>query len=138
MNLQEYLNQNNVVGLKRKVAISKRLVNPDTGELYEFEIRALSPKEHENARKMATTMPKRKSERVQFDNTIFYDQVILAGCIEPNFKDANSIAELNCVSPEDYLHKVLLPGEIVNLSDEIVKFSGFDEDVEELVEEAKN
>lgn len=138
MNLQEFLNKNNVAGIEKSVSISKRLTDPDTGELFKFKIRALSSKEHENARNMATRMPKRKNESVQVDNTIYYSQIILAGCIEPNFKDAQSIAALNCVSPEEYINRVLLPGEIVDLSNAIVRLSGFDEDMSDLVEEAKN
>ena len=138
MNLQEFLNKNNVAGIEKTVTISKRLTDPDTGELFKFKIRALSSKEHEHARNMATRMPKNKNERVQVDNTIYCSQIILAGCIEPNFKDAQSIAELNCVSPEEYINRVLLPGEINDLSNEIDRLSGFGEDMSELVEEAKN
>ena len=138
MNLQEFLNKSNVAGIEKSVTISKRLTDPDTGELFKFKIRALSSKEYENARNMATRMPKRKNESVQVDNVIYYTQLILAGCIEPNFKDAQSIAELNCVSPEEYINRVLLPGEIIDLSTAIVRLSGFDEDMSALVEEAKN
>ncbi len=138
MKLQEFLNTSNVREIKDKVAISQRLKDPDSGELYKFEIRALTEKEYEVARSEATTLPRKKKESARFNNAIFNEKVILAGCIYPNFKDAESIKAATCISPEDYLHKVLLPGEISDLAEAITKLSGFDVGMEELVEEAKN
>lgn len=138
MNLQEFLNRNKVDGIQGEVAISKRLANPETGELYKFKIRALTEKEYENARNEATTLPKKKKDRVKFDNALFNEKIIISACLYPNFKDAESIKEAGCIAPEDYLHKVLLPGEISDLSNAITKLSGFDEDMEELIEDAKN
>lgn len=138
MNLQEFLNKNKVDGIQDEVAISKRLTNPETGELYKFKIRALTEKEYESARNEATTLPKKKKDRVKFDNALFNEKVIISACIYPNFKDAESIREAGCIAPEEYLHKVLLPGEISDLSNAITKLSGFDEDMEDLIDEAKN
>lgn len=138
MNLQEFLNGNDVSNIQDEVVISNRLKNPETGELYKFKIRALTEKEYEAARSEAMTLPKKKKDRVKFDNSLFNEKVIIAGTIYPNFKDADSINKLGCLTPEQYLHKVLLPGEISDLSGAITKLSGFDTDAEELIEEAKN
>ena len=58
--------------------------------------------------------------------------------IEPNFKDADSIKKAGCQSPEQFLYKSLLAGEIAELAQQISALSGFDADMEEMVEEAKN
>lgn len=138
MNLQEFLNKNKVDGIQDEVAISKRLANPETGELYKFKIRALTEKEYEGARSAATTLPKKRKERTKFDTSAFNEKIIIAACIYPNFKDAESIKEAGCIAPEEYLHKVLLPGEVSDLANSITKLSGFDVDMEDLIEDAKN
>lgn len=138
MNLQEFLNKTNVTSIEEEVAISQRLKNPETGELFKFKIRPLTDKEWESARSEATTLPKKAKERSKFNNSYFNDRVVLAATIYPNFKDAESIQSLGCISPEQYLHKVLLPGEIAELSTRIVQLSGFTEDIDELIEESKN
>lgn len=138
MNLQEFLNKNNISNLKKEVTISKRLANPETGELFKFKIRALTQKEFEEARNAATTMPRNRKERVQVNNAVYYSKIIIAGCVEPNFKSAESISAVGVVTPEDYLNSVLLPGEINDLATAILDLSGFENDMDELIEEAKN
>lgn len=138
MNLQEFLNQNKVDGLQDEVVISKRLSNPETGELYKFTIRALTEKEYEGARSEATTLPRKRKDKTKFDSAIFNEKIIITACVYPNFKDADSIKAAGCIAPEEYLHKVLLPGEISDLSNAITKLSGFDEDMEDLIEVTKN
>lgn len=137
MRLQEFLNST-LANLEEEVAISKRLVDPETKELYKFKIRTLTDREYEDARTQATTLPKKKKDNVKFNNSLFNEKVILAGTIYPNFKDAESIKAVGCMTPEDYLHKVLLPGEISDLANAITKLSGFDNDMEDLIENAKN
>jgi hypothetical protein len=63
---------------------------------------------------------------------------VLNHTIEPNFKDADSIKKAGCQSPEQFLYRSLLAGEIAELAQQISALSGFDKDMEETVEEAKN
>ncbi len=138
MNLQEFLNKNNTADIKEEVVISNRLKNPETGELYKFQIRALTDREWENARNEAMTLPRKSKERGKFNQSLFNERVVISATLYPNFKDAESIQAVGCTTPEQYLHKVLLPGEIAELSAKISEISGFTEDLEELTEEAKN
>lgn len=137
MKLQDFLN-NTPASTEEEVAVSKRLVDPDTGELYKFKIRPLTDKEYENARNLATTLPKRKKDPAKFNNSLFDEKIVIDCTIYPNFKDAHSIQATGCISPEQYLHKVLLPGEVSELSNRIIALSGFDNDMDELIEDAKN
>lgn len=66
------------------------------------------------------------------------NNIVINHTVEPNFKDAESIKKMGVMTPEDYLHKVLLPGEIDDLALKIQELSGFNKDFEELVDEAKN
>lgn len=57
--------------------------------------------------------------------------------VDPNFKDAESIKSLGCQTPEQYINKVLFPGELEELVNQIRKFLGFDKDLKGLIKEAK-
>ncbi len=135
MNLQEFLNSNPVDNLIEEVAVSERLKDKE-GKIMKFKVKALTNTQFEEIRKKCMTM--KKGGKVEFDAGKFNDSIVIANTIEPNFKDAESIKKLGCITPEQYLNKVLLAGEIVELSKQIQAISGFDQDMDELVEEAKN
>lgn len=52
--------------------------------------------------------------------------------------DRFTLKKLNCSTAEQYLNKVMLAGEIERLAREIFVFSGFGQNINELIEEAKN
>lgn len=136
--LQAFLNAHPIAGLTDEVAISERFRGPD-GKVLKFKIRVLTHQEFESYRRQSLTIStQRKGRRVDLDSARFNSLVVINHTVDPNFKDASSIQQLGCTSPEEYLNRVLLPGEIVDLANAILKLSGFDEDMEELVEEAKN
>ena len=123
MNLQEFLNGNDVSNIEDEVVVSSRLKNPETGELYKFKIRALTDKEWESARRESTSIAKSRKEQVRFNQSGFNDKIVLTATIYPNFKDAESLKTVGCINPESYLHKVLLPGEIAELASKITTLS---------------
>lgn len=135
MNLQEFLNSNIVEGFEKEVCLGERFKD-ENGNCLKFKIKALSQEEFEQARKKATTIT--QNGNVIFDNMLFNNAIVINNTTEPSFKDAKSIKELSCVTPEQYLNKVLLAGEINTLSEEIVNLSGFNNDINQLVEQAKN
>lgn len=137
--LQAFLNAHPIAGLTDEVAISERFRGPD-GKVLKFKIRVLTNQEFENYRRqaMAISTDKKGRRRVDLDSAKFNALVVINHTVDPNFKDAASIQALGCQTPEEYLNKVLLPGEIVDLANAILRLSGFDEDMDELVEEAKN
>ena len=51
--------------------------------------------------------------------------IVLAGVVEPNLKDTELLAKYNAVTPAELIKKMLLPGEIEDLSREIEKLSGY-------------
>ncbi|WP_029502493.1 phage tail assembly chaperone [Lachnoclostridium phytofermentans] len=50
---------------------------------------------------------------------------VLAGTIEPNLKDNNLLEKYSAVTPAELVKKMLLPGEIEDLSRAIEKLSGY-------------
>ena len=128
--LLEFLIDNPVDDVTEEVIVSKRL------EKFPFKIKAMTGKEFSEYQKLATVIGKKK--KISFDSQKFNEQVVLNHTIEPNFKDADSIKKAGCQSPEQFLYKSLLAGEIAELAQQISALSGFDKDMEETVEEAKN
>ncbi|WP_138751800.1 phage tail assembly chaperone [Paenibacillus sinopodophylli] len=135
MSLQDFLNQNVVDGVTDEVAISDRFKDNE-GNLYKFKIKAMSGDDFNSIQKRSTTVGKRN--KVDFDSRRFNAAVIIENTIVPDFKDAESIKKLGVATPEQYLNKVLLAGEQAELSIQIQRLSGFDKDMNDLVEEAKN
>ncbi|MGK5512054.1 phage tail assembly chaperone [Brevibacillus formosus] len=132
--LQEFLNANPVDNLTEEVYISERFKDED-GNAFLFKIKAMTNKEFNDIRKRATKVKGRKAE---FDVEAFNRSIVIQHTIVPDFKNAESLQGLGCMTPDQYLEKVLLSGEIVELASQIQKLSGFDVEMEALVEEAKN
>lgn len=133
--LQEFLNANPIDDITDEVVVSKRFKDAD-GNLLKFKIKPMTNQTFDDLRKRFTRIG--KGRKVEFDAQGFNNAVVIEHTIEPNFKDADSIEKLGCSTPEEYLGKVLLAGEITTLVQKIQELSGFDVDMESLVEEAKN
>lgn len=133
--LQDFLNTNPVDDVTDEVVISERFKDNE-GKLLKFRIKAMTNRDFDDLRRRCTEI--KKGRKVEFDSQKFNLAVIVNHTLVPDFKDAASIQKLGCRTPEEYLNKVLLAGEVANLANEIQKLSGFDVDLEALVEEAKN
>lgn len=134
--LQEFLNANPVDDLTDEVIISGRFKD-ENGNFYKFKIKVMSSEELGQYRKKAMKVdPKKKT--VEVNTGQLAKDIVINHTIEPDFKDAESIKKTGCVTPEQYLDKVLLPGEIEELAEQIQRLSGFNNDINELIEEAKN
>ncbi len=129
-NLLQFLIENPIDELIAEVIISQRLAG------FKFKIKAMSGEEFSEYQKLAMKIG--GSKKVEFNTKIFNEQIIINHTIEPNFKDAESIKQAGCQTPEQFLYKSLLAGEISELSQQISELSGFDKDINEAVEEAKN
>ncbi len=132
--LQAFINENPVdQGITKEIVISERF--QDKKGLLKFTIRSLTENEMESINKAC--MRYGKKGKVEFETNRYNCMVAIKGTVDPKFDDSESIEKLGCATPSDYIKKVLLPGEIIRLADEIQNLSGF-KDLEELREEAKN
>lgn len=132
--LQDFLNENPVDNLTEDVMISDRFKDQD-GNLLKFRIKAMTSQEFDEIRKSCSIMRNRK---IEFDAQRFNLQMVINHTIQPDFKHAESIHKLACHNPEEYVQRVLLAGEVATLAQQIQQLSGFDIDMDTLVEEAKN
>ena len=128
--LLSYLAKNPIT--EQEVSIPGRLAQ------FKFKIKPMSAKEFYKYQQIATTMGTGKNKDIKFNTGRFNEQVIINHVTSPNFKDANLLSGAECNTPEEYLNKFFLAGELANLSDKISELSGFQTTDEELEDEAKN
>lgn len=60
---------------------------------------------------------------------------VIEGVAEPSFKNKNLMEKYECITPKELVNKMLNPGEVSIIYEEIAKLSGFGRDI---VEEVKN
>lgn len=137
--LQEFLNKNKgIKNLTCEFPLSKR-ISDENGNPYLFKIKTIDNKEYEEIRNKSTKfINSSKTNNIHFDIASFNINLIIRATLNPNFKDAESIKQLNAVTPEQYVNSVLLPGEINKLVSKIQEFNGFGESIDDLTEQAKN
>jgi Phage XkdN-like protein. len=133
--LQEFLNSNPIDNLTEEVVISERFKDRD-GNVLKFKIRAMTSKEFDDIRKRSMRL--KKGRQFELDVERFNSAIVINQTVVPDFRNAASIEKLGCATPEEYLNKVLLAGEITELVNQIQRLSGFDRDMNELIDEAKN
>lgn len=132
--LTDFLLNNTVENLTEEIIVSDRF--KVDGEILKFKIKAVNPDEFSDLQKQCTKVGKKG--KVNFDSKMFNEQLIINYTVDPNFKDAEVVKKAGCMTPEQLVNKVLLAGEVATLVEEISALSGFDKDLEELREEAKN
>ncbi len=128
--LTDFLCEHTVDGITEEVVISKRIP-------FKFKIKAMRSDEFNRYRKLATKI-NAKTKSADFDAQKLTEQIVINNTVEPDFRDAEAIKKVGCTTPEQYLNKVLLAGEVEELNQQIQALSGFDLDINEAVEEAKN
>lgn len=135
--LQDFLNRNAMISEETtEVPLSNRFVD-ENGELLKFKIKAIPMNVYKSIQKECTkTNPKKGTTEI--DVSTLYEKLVIEGTVDPNFKDVKSIEQSGCTLPSQYLNKVLKSGEVIKLSDEILTLSGFNNNMDELVDEAKN
>lgn len=98
-----------------------------------FTVQALAPSKYEEIQQSGVTI--NQNGGVTMDNGKMQKLGVLAGVIDPSFKDPELKKHYNAATPEEVMNKLLLPGEIVTLFTVITDISGFRMDA---VQEVKN
>ena len=137
--LKDFLLENSDVITKEvEVVVSSRFKDKE-GNLLKFKVRPMSGDEFGKYQKQCTTISfNNKKRETKFDSAKFNILSIVNHCVDPNFKEADFLKSLGVQTPEDAVSKVLLAGEIGELGGQISSISGFDLDINEEIEKAKN
>lgn len=133
--LQDILNLNVVEDIVTYVEISSRLKD-ENGENLKFKIKPILFEELNRLKRKATIIDKNGQPIIDEGKLNTY--CIIESTLEPSFKDIKSMEQLKVNTPEQYLNKVLLAGEIDRLIKEILTISGFIENIDDLVRDIKN
>lgn len=134
MNLSEFLAKNPVNNLTEEVYVSNRFVD-ENGNKLPFKIKAISGEAYASYRKEALKITKNGAE---FDTKRFNELIVINHTVDPNFRDAEAVKAAGCITPEQYMYRSLLAGEIDALAAKISELSGFNTTIEEAKEEVKN
>jgi len=131
--LSEFLRANPVDNLKEEgVFVSKRFKDAGLG----FTIKAIDGNQFSGYRNRCNSIG--RHGKMDFDTKLYNELVVLNHTLVPNFKSKEDIEAAGCRTPEEYLYRSLLSGEIEELAKRITALSGFDDDTDALREEAKN
>lgn len=128
--LLDFLTDNPVDDLTEKVIISERLKD------FPFTIKAMSCADFEKYGRACRKIGKKGV--VQVNEEKLHYLIAINHTVDPDFSNAKAIAKANCLTPEDFLRKSLLAGELQELVLAINKLSGFNQNIEEMIEEVKN
>ena len=127
--------------------LSKRDISNDTKEVFvnginePFVIKAITQSEDKLIRKTYTKTytEKKTGQRISdLDVNAYNAALVAACCVEPNFKDASWQAEMGVMGEIPLLEKVLKNGEYTELVLKVQEHCGFDININDEIETAKN
>ncbi|GAC41906.1 phage tail assembly chaperone [Paenibacillus popilliae] len=106
-----------------------------------FVLRSITEAENKEIRKSCQKAKWNKrthQKEVETDSDLYSNRLLIACCVDPNFKNAELQEKFSVVSAEDLIDKLLNPGQYTELLQKVQDLNGFDLDMNDLVEEAKN
>jgi hypothetical protein len=121
--LEQFLSLPDVDDVKKEVFVNDRLGT--------FTIKALTERQY-------ALIMKRSSANNVIDSSKFNLELVSSGIVEPNFNDADFLSKVDCSSAKDFITKKFFPGEITSIASIVMSVSGFDIDINDKIEEAKN
>lgn len=129
--LQKFLIENDVT----KDTNTFKLDSPRLRK-FDFTVSGITNSQYMSYQKLCVTG---KGKNRDMDVSKFNMQIILNHCVEPNFRDADSIKAKGVETPEAFVNSSLRAGEVQQLAEKILELSGFNiGGVVEMEEEAKN
>lgn len=126
--LEDFLALPDVNNIVEEVLVSKRLGK--------FKVKAMTADEH--GEYMNRSRGKVNKKGVDFDSAKFNLLICAGQTISPDFTNAELLQKSGCATPAELIKKKLLAGEIAELANKICEISGFDSDINEDIDEAKN
>lgn len=138
--LSAFLSQNAKKVENKKIVVSDRFVDPETGKPMEWEFRAISSGENQKLRKKCTiNVPVgNKGQYIPQVDIYTYQLKLATKCtVFPDLNNAELQNSYNAMDAEELLGKMLLGSELDDYIAEITQHSGYQLE-SELIDEAKN
>jgi len=137
--LQAFFAQNVHSDIVEEFIVSPRFKDAD-GKPIPWKLRAITEAENEEIRKASTQMVKGKNgARVpETKPEVYLAKIAVASVVFPDLKDVELQKSYGVLGAEELLKKMLLAGEYAALIQKVQEINGFDQDINELVDEVKN
>lgn len=129
--LQQFLLQSDVTNVKKTMELGGRMVG------HPITIKALDGEKYSTYQQLCIENPNSAKKR-RFNTKKFHELICVECLVEPNLRDAEFLKAANTPDSTRLLYRCFLAGEIATIAEEVLKLSGFDQDVEEEMEEVKN
>lgn len=100
---------------------------------FPIKIRPITQSESQEISEQNTTYSKKGVPKTNI--SAVQTEIVVAGVIEPNLKDAHLLKQSGLLTPRDFVSAKFKPGEILEIYKRISSLSGYDMDDEEIVEE---
>lgn len=140
-NLSAFLRQNAIQVTNQKVVASKRFVD-ENGNPIPWEVRGITAEEDETLRNICTVrkqVPGKKNlYQPETDINKYLCKLAVTCTVYPDLNDAALQDSYKVMGAEALIKQMLLPGEYAEYMRTIQSVCGFDEDMSDLVDEAKN
>ncbi len=141
-NLALFMKGNKKQKTNTKYAATKSLTDKD-GKPLEWELKPVTTKEDEAIRDKCTyevPIPGKKNQfRMKIDVNAYMAKQLAASVVFPNLLDAELQDSYGVKTPEDLLKEMVDdPTEYAEFAAFVREFNGFDENINDVVEEAKN
>lgn len=122
----------------KEVVISKRFVD-EKGNPVPFKIKTITQEKNDALIKNATSRKKVGQNQYQevIDNTRYRGNLLLSCVVEPDFNTEEMRKRYGSEDPVEIPRKMLLTGEYANLLKAIMDLNGFNQDPDEMLDEAK-
>lgn len=141
VNLSAFLKQNAVKEENIRVVVSKRFLDDEMNPV-EWEIKGIASDEDEKIRKACTKKVPVPGKRGQFtqetDYNLYVGKLAAACTVFPNLNDADLQNNYGVMGADALLKAMLKVGEYADYLNKVQEINGFDQTLEDLVEEAKN
>ncbi|RTE09303.1 phage tail assembly chaperone [Paenibacillus whitsoniae] len=134
-----FLAGNVAVETTEEFVVSERFKDSE-GRPVAWVLRSITEEDNDAIRKSATKRSKSKGGQqvAEVDQTDYLSKLAVACVKFPNLKDADLQKSYSVLGAETLIRKMLLAGEYANLLLKVQEINGFDKDMNDLVDEAKN
>lgn len=108
---------------------------------FPFTIKSITEGENKAIRRSCqkvTFDKKTHQKKTETDQDLYNNRLVVACCVEPNFKDADLQKKYGVMGAEALIDALLKPGQFIDLLLAVQEVNGFTEDINDQRDEAKN
>nr|WP_301906365.1 phage portal protein [uncultured Anaerostipes sp.] len=140
-NLEAFMAQNAIKVENKRIVVSERFID-ENGEPMKWEIHSITKQEDDALRKDCTKRIPVKGRKGMYtpelDTNAYLSKLAVSCTSFPDLNNKELQDSYGVMGAEDLLNKMLLPGEFTDYMDVVQEINGFDDTMDDIVEDAKN